>query len=545
MPSCLGIYIQNNLIKYAKISKERDNTKVEAYGVKFYETDIEKVIEQIVQETYSYQVPISVNIRNESYTYANIFNLLKTQDLEKAINTEFEYFCNNNNKNKNTIEFRRIKVPNFEDRDKKRVIYTYVDKSRIVETIQLFDKYKIHNIYPTATIMQNINKVATQGNSIIVNLEEETEITTIQNGEIYKVDKIQKGMSQVLKPIHERENSFKKAYDICKNTTVYTKSGQNLKIDGNEYLDEIITTLFEIIEQIKETIKNNEVQIDNIYLTGMGILINNIDLLFQENFIDKKCEILIPYFVEKTNIKINIKDYIEVNSAMALALQGLNAKDQEVNFNNKGKSLKKVWEVLNSDVKKGKGIKLKSNKPKKTVKEVVNSELDLADKLLLRGVTGLALIIIFYIGSTQFLSKKINEKISLTQDVIDKSNEEIASIQNYTSTINARTSEYQKIVQAINEANDEVSNSYASKNAIPNLLNRIMYNIPKGVQLLSIQNSSGKKITIEARAEKYDQLGYFKAVLEEEGILTNIQSTKGTNDQKGITNITITGQLPY
>ena len=220
-------------------------------------------------------------------------------------------------------------------------------------------------------------------------------------------------------------------------------------------------------------------------------------------------------------------------------------RDQEVNFNNKGKSLKKVWEVLNSDVKKGKGIKLKSNKPKKTVKEVVNSELDLADKLLLRGVTGLALIIIFYIGSTQFLSNKINEKISLTQDVIDKSNEEIASIQNYTSTINARTSEYQKIVQAINEANDEISNSYASKNAIPNLLNRIMYNIPKGVQLLSIQNSSGKKITIEARAEKYDQLGYFKAVLEEEGILTNIQSTKGTNDQKGITNITITGQLPY
>ena len=49
MPSCLGIYIQNNLIKYAKISKERDNTKVEAYGVKFYETDIEKTLEYIVR----------------------------------------------------------------------------------------------------------------------------------------------------------------------------------------------------------------------------------------------------------------------------------------------------------------------------------------------------------------------------------------------------------------------------------------------------------------------------------------------------------------
>lgn len=544
MPSCLGIYIQDNLIKYAKISKERDNTKVEAYGVKFYETDIEKVIEQIVQETYSYQVPISVNISNENYTYANIFNLLKAQDLEKAINTEFEFFCNNNNKNKNTIEFRKIKVPNFEDRDKKRVIYTYVEQSRVVETIQLFDKYKIHNIYPLATIIQNTNKIATQGNSVIINLEEKTEITTIQNGEIYKVDKLEKGMNEILKPIAERENSLKKAYDICKNTTVYTKSGQNLKIDGNEYLDEIITTIFEIIEQVKETINSNNVTIDNIYITGMGVVINNIDLLFQENFIDKKCEILIPYFVEKTNVKINIKDYIEVNSAISLALQGLNNKEQDVNFNTKGNSLKKLWEVLNSDVKKGGGIKLKSNKPKPTLKEIAKSEPDLTDKILLRGVTGLALLIILYIASTQILSNKINEKIELAQTAITQSNEEIATIENYTTTINARTSKYQKIVQTINESNDQISNSYASKNAIPNLLNRIMYNIPKGVQLLSIQNASGKTITIEARATEYDQLGYFKAVLEEENILTNIKSTKGTN-QNGIINITITGDLPY
>ena len=66
MPSCLGIYIENNLIKYAKIAKDRNNFKVEAYGVKFYEDNIEKTIEQIVKETYSYQVPISVNIKKEN-----------------------------------------------------------------------------------------------------------------------------------------------------------------------------------------------------------------------------------------------------------------------------------------------------------------------------------------------------------------------------------------------------------------------------------------------------------------------------------------------
>ena len=37
MPSSLGIYIEENLIKYAKVSKERDNTKIEAFGIKAYD----------------------------------------------------------------------------------------------------------------------------------------------------------------------------------------------------------------------------------------------------------------------------------------------------------------------------------------------------------------------------------------------------------------------------------------------------------------------------------------------------------------------------
>ena len=148
MQSCLGIYIQDNLIKYAKISKEHNKLKIEAYGVKFYdEADIEKTIEQIVKETFSYQIPISVNIGKENYTYANIFNLLKPQDVEKAISTEFEFFCNNNNKNKNTLEYRRLKTPNLDDRDKFRIIYTYIDKANIVELPISFIKWEDEPYY--------------------------------------------------------------------------------------------------------------------------------------------------------------------------------------------------------------------------------------------------------------------------------------------------------------------------------------------------------------------------------------------------------------
>lgn len=544
MQGCLGIYIQNNLIKYAKISKEHNKVKVEAYGVKFYDSDIEKTIEQIVKETYSYQIPISVNIEGEQYTYSNIFNLLKKQDLEKAISTEFEFFCNNNNKNKNTLEFRRLKAPNLEDRDKVRVIYTYIDKVNLVERIQLFDGYKSTSMFAVPTIIPNINRTVIQENCAIVNIEECTEITTIINGSVYKVDKIEQGMKGILKQIAEKENSIKRAYEICKNTTVYTKAGQNLKIEGNEYLDEIITSLLEIIEKVRETIKDSEVEeIHNIYITGMGLIINNIDLLFQENFIDQKCEILVPYFIEKTNVKINIKDYIEVNSAIALAMKGLEPKNQELNFSNRGQTLQKIMTILTSDVKSSR-FRVKSDKPKRTFKEAINAELDFVETSLLRIVTMILLVIILYIAMSEFLSSSINKKMTEAEEATKASQAEVAKITQYTTLIDDRTAEYQRIVDSIDEANSEISENFSSKNAIPNLLNKIMQNIPTGVQLLTLENPSGKNITITAQANKYDQLGYFKAVLEEEGILTNITTTKGTK-QGDLINITITGELPY
>ena len=47
MPSCLGLYVDKRIIKYAKVSKDKKNLKVEAYGVKFYE-NLEETIEQII-----------------------------------------------------------------------------------------------------------------------------------------------------------------------------------------------------------------------------------------------------------------------------------------------------------------------------------------------------------------------------------------------------------------------------------------------------------------------------------------------------------------
>ena len=540
MQSCLGLYVDKGIIKYAKVSKDKKNTKVEAYGVKFYE-NLEETIEQIIKETYSFQIPISINLQEEQYKYSTLLNLLKPKDLEKAIDTEFEYFCSTNSKNKNTIEYRRLiseNNMNSEDRDKLNVIYTYANKISVVERIQLLDKYKIGVISPIALTIPNLNQFGNGENCVIVNIEDKTEITTLVQGKIQRVDKIDKGMSNILKVIEVRENSLSRAYEACKNTTVYTKAGQNLRIDGNEYLEEIILGLSDIIEEVKNVIEKNEIQIDSIYLTGTGIVINNVDLFFQENFMDKKTEILIPYFTEKTNTKINVKDYTEVNSAIALALQTLSEKQEGVNFSNRGSSIKTL---ISADVNKDTIKQLfQAINPKESFKK----SLDGTEKGLLRIAYTLVFIIAFYIGILYFLTTNINTKIEEAEGVIEDTNQKIAQVESYKSLVDTRNSEYQDVLLQIEKNNENISSSYSSKMQIPILLNGIMQTIPQGVQLTSIENTSGKSIVIQARAEKYDQLGYFKTVLAEEGILNNVTTTKGENTN-GVITVTIRGELPY
>ena len=57
MQSCLGIYIEDNIIKYAKLHKEKDAVKVESYNIAFYENNLEEMLKKIVSETYSYKIP--------------------------------------------------------------------------------------------------------------------------------------------------------------------------------------------------------------------------------------------------------------------------------------------------------------------------------------------------------------------------------------------------------------------------------------------------------------------------------------------------------
>lgn len=256
MSSCLGLYIEEHLIKYAKVSKDADNIKVESFGIKFYDK-VGEAISQIIEETYSQKTPISVNLSEEMYNYFEMFALLTKNDLQKAIKTEFESYCADKGYNPNVFETRYAVVDNQLDKDKIKIIHIADNKIELNKRIQQIDGYGLTNISPISMSIPNLIDVDENENSIIVNMEENTIITTIIGNKIFNIDILDEGSSDILTRINLKENSYSKSYEICKDTTIYTSEGKGLQEEETNYLEDIMPTLYEIVGKVKKIINSS------------------------------------------------------------------------------------------------------------------------------------------------------------------------------------------------------------------------------------------------------------------------------------------------
>ena len=539
MSSCLGLYIEEHLIKYAKVSKERDNIKVESFGMKFYDK-IGDAISQVIEETYSQKTPISVNMSEEMYNYFDMFSLLTKNDLQKAIKTEFESYCADKGYNPNVFETRYAVVDSQLDKDKIKIIHIADNKIELNKRVQEIEGYHLVNISPISMSIPNLIQVSKDENSLVVNIEDDTVITTIMGGKIFNVDIIEEGSRDILSKINLKENSYSKSYEICKNTTIYTSEGRELQPEQQTYLDDIMPTIYNIVGQVSKIINSYTDKIRKVYITGTAALINNIDLYFQEYLPDVECEILKPYFVEKTR-DISIKDYIEVNSAISMALMGLGEGVTGMNFKKK---------TLSDQIPSWLKIDVNPDKSKKEQKNLggfftwdLGQKLDKTEKSLIRIAVALFLLVVIYSAFSGLLSYQMNEKEKEANDSIAQTNSQIQLANSDNEQIKTKTNEYTTMIQNLQDANDRITDRNRTRNAIPNLLNQIMSIIPENVQLTSIENDTGTHVVINAQSNKYEQLGYFVARLKTDVILTNVVSTSGQKDN-GIVTIKIEGDLP-
>ena len=520
MQSCLGVYIEDNLIKYAKVQKDRDNLKVEAFGTKFYE-NLQQAIDQIVAETNSRKIPISINISDEYYDYFSYFALLNKSALKKSIDIDFEMLCAEKGTNKDNIERKNIFVLDPDDTQKMKAINVSIERQNLSSRKALFEKYNLATMEPLPIGIMNLVKLDNNANELIVNMEEKTTLTFCANGQIDKIDEINTSIIETIKEISKLENSQTKAYEILKNTTISSQEFDMFQ-DGNEYMDTIVPVLFKITNEIKEKINEYGRQINKIYFTGTGIVVNNIDMYFQDR-INIQCELVKPSFLDSQSLKIGIKDYIEVNSAISLALSGLQSGN-ELNFATKGK--------LNIQ-----GLEI-TGLPKRNVKSLkgtTDEKLDAIEKLIVRMLILAIICIIIYSTLTTRLYKNMEQKIS---DTDQKTSDTTASIEKMTKTktsVEYLTSEYESLISKLNNESLQNGENVYRTDEINNFLTKLKTIIPTEVKLISVENTQERHFVIQARAIKYQQLGYFKALLEtptSEGtsykaILENVKASTG------------------
>lgn len=549
MSSCLGLYVESNLIKYAKVSKEHEKVKVEAFGINFYE-DLDKAINQIIEETDSYKTPISINLSDEMYSYFDMFALLSKKDLDKAITTEFELSCSDKGENPNVYE-TRYAVTNYpDDKEKLKVIHVAANKIDLNKKIQSLSGYKLTNIVPISMAITNLIETKPRENYLIVNIEEKTTITTIVDERIYSINVLEEGSGDYLRKINAKENSYNKAYEICKNTTIYTSEVTEIIEEETNYLEDIMPTLYEIVGKVKKIINESVHEINKVYITGTATLINNIDLYFQEYLNEASCEILKPKYLNSTKDKMNIKDYIEVNSAISLALYGDGEGIEGINFKKQGLN-EKMPDWLKLEVSnKPKGNKNSKSKSKTrkfsgkiAIRNDLKEKLDKTEFRLIRTAIGILLLFIIYSSFSVMISNQMDKKEEQAETSKKNTKSQILLVENDNTKIQSKTNEYTKMIENLQNLNDKITDATKTRDAIPNLLNSIMFIIPENVQITGIQNTTGTHIVINAQSDKYEQLGMFKAKLETGSYLTNVISTAGQKDGSVVT-VKIEGDLP-
>ncbi len=542
MASCLGLYIENNLIKYARVTKEKDNYKIDSFGIKFY-SNIDDAIEQIVQETNSLKIPISVNLVNENYQYFSMFAQLNKNDLDKAIRMEFESYCTEKGYNANLMETRYACVDDTDTTERIRVINISESLTELNKINENLGDKKLESILPLPMVLPNIVELNGKENVIIVNLEQNTTITTIHGKYIFDIQTMEEGSATILENISKKENSLAKSYEMLKNTTIYTSNLETQDLEENneqmKYLEDILPSLYSIISKVQEIASQSVERIEKIYLTGTLANINNIDLYFQEYFGENtRCEILKPSIIKNNYKDENIKEYIEVNSAISLALQGLGKGIKGINFK------KDIFKMDLKDIFSSKTLKL-PKKSKKDKKEFYSfsGKMTKDETWLVRLSMASIIFIISYVIFSQVLVKQIKQKQEEVTSVTSSIKSEINKIVADTATLNGKATKYSTLIDQLNEINQKISAVAENKYLIPNLLAQIARSIDNTVQITSISNPYDKHIVIEAQSNEYPGLGYFKTKLDKSNILQNVVAGGGIKQGDVIT-VTIEGDLP-
>ena len=561
MASCLGIYLNSNIVKYAKLTSDSNsNVKVESYGVRFIKESQNETLKNIIEETNSQNIPIVINPQGDKHINYQMFDQVQTTGIAADIaKMEFEAWCEKNAKSpeKYLYVFKNAEEKNEEN--KFNSVLNFVEKKYIKDYEQI-GEYNVSGIYPPQLLMHNLVSKE-EKNYMLVDLDSELSLSVVIDGKLKDIRFFDVGMKQILNDFSVKLGSYQRAYEACKQLNVYSDEATS----NDKVLESIAEPILqEVLRNIAIIVTRYKTKLDKIFLTGSGIVFTNIDILIKE-YIGIKCKILKPESITTTNIR-NMAEALETTAAIAIAREMLLQENKTLNFITPKSKLKKEFNSVFSTIKS----RVKNSDEKNVTKEngktrsVVKSSDKKMDKKYDKGMEIGATIVgetsiiiaacstivaviacISYAVFTLVYTTNVNEnlkKIETAKQNIEASN---ATVKSDISYISSSTAKYKQINDQVDDVVEKIENQKIGKFSTYNVasfLQNIIKVIPRNVQLKTITSDDNKNIVITAQSNSYAELGYFVAALKINSTLNNVKINKITNGETTV--IEIGGELP-
>lgn len=209
-------------------------------------------------------------------------------------------------------------------------------------------------------------------------------------------------------------------------------------------------------------------------------------------------------------------------------------------FKAEGSSKKEVNSTFNMDIKDIDFKMLAGN-----IKESFKAKIQLEEQISIRMILVVILILVIFSIVSITLEKANKRKVDEVDEVKNKTLQTIAKIENDKKLVSDKEQEYRAVLTKIKESEEKASGKkkdHIRKDALPNFLNQLAHIIPIRVKVTKIvENNSHITMTVES--EKYEQLGYFTGLLENDGILLKIK-TSASQKEGDTVKLTIEGDLP-
>ena len=591
MPSCLGIYTDRNMIKYAKVTSVTEKIAgqiltLDAYGVKFYD-NLQATIDEIAEEvgmsapaapgqitlTGSNTTSVGLALSNEEFYITDVFANLKKKDMHQLILSEYQEKMGENALSSSVMEMRVKLALNSGSIDKHLALCAMTSTGELANIRRNYEKYKVDSICPLSISVKNLfENQGIDEEAIVVNIEDKTTITVFHRSEIQYVTSLPLGTQEIISKLAEKYNSASKAYEALKKVSAYIEDSYDMDDESRDILDVVIPVLYDIRQQVDAIVTPYLKDAKAIYITGAGAVINNIDLYFGEVFLDTPCKILKPFFAGRD--AENMKEIIEVNSAIALALDGVGMSDKDLNFvaaskkaaniqgtkviTDKIKALDIKGKIKEAKGKAGDFVK-KLNAPvgkkkKRNVDfdeslldeaaegEVTDTAYGRIDSLLTRATVFAASLLIGYIVAGTIINNNIIAKDKEVNSEISKVNAAIVKAEEDAAYLKGRADEYVAITEKLSAIITKINKESRKTYNIPNFMSKLMFIMPSGVKVTSINVLETGDVSLRAESGQYAQLGFLVSRIKLEKALLDVDMEVVSVD--GNIKIIVSGVLP-